>query len=102
MKFTKLAIVPVLLVGTLGLTAVPAAADGVLFKTRVQGTNYCHMKFPAIREGTLSWDQPVLQSANSGDIVDFYGPCDHNPSGQEEARAQKRFLKTGGRIMDNN
>ena len=102
METKKLALVSLLFAGTFALNAVPAAADGVISNARLKGTNYCHLKFPAIQEGTLSWDQPVLKDAKSGDIVDFYGSCDHNPSGQEEAKLQKRFLKRGGRTMDKN
>jgi hypothetical protein len=47
------------------------------------------LKFPAIREETLDWDHPVLKDSTSGDIVDFYGPCDHDPLGKEEVQDQR-------------
>ena len=55
--------------------------------------SYCHMKFPAIEERTLSWKRPVLKDPNEGDIIDFYGPCDHDPLGKEEIQSQKRDLQ---------
>lgn len=90
MKTSKSLLSVLLLAGILGWSAAPAEAeDGVLVKVSLnpQG-NYCHMKFPAIRENTLTWARPVLKDASSGDIVDFYGSCDHDPLGKEEVRAQ--------------
>jgi hypothetical protein len=57
-------------------------------------TDYCHLKFPAMREDSLSWERPVLDSA-SGNIIDFYGPCDYDPTGLDEVRAQRRVLLRG-------
>ena len=55
---------------------------------------YCHLKFPAMREDTLSWERPVLDSL-AGNIVDFYGPCDYDPLGLDEIRVQRRVLLRG-------
>jgi len=49
---------------------------------------YCHMKFPAIDEKTLGADEPRLERPEEGNMVDFYGPCDHDPLGAEEVRSQ--------------
>ena len=57
-------------------------------------TAYCHLKFPAIREDSLSWEQPILDSS-TGNIVDFYGPCDYNPVGLDEIRVQRRVILRG-------
>jgi hypothetical protein len=51
--------------------------------------NYCNLKFPAIRGRTRDSDNPQLKSANSGDVVDYYGPCDHDPLGKDEVLSQK-------------
>jgi len=51
------------------------------------------MKFPAIREETLYWDRPVLKDARDGDIIDFYGPCNHDPLGREEIARQRLDLQ---------
>src|SRR5437667_5957106 len=51
--------------------------------------SYCHLKFPAIREDTLGSDHPALEDPNSGDIIDFYGPCDENPVGKHQMEEQK-------------
>jgi len=55
--------------------------------------SYCHMKFPAIQERTLSTAQPRLKEVGSGDIIDFYGPCSHDPLGKEEVQVQLRDLQ---------
>ena len=89
----KISIVAALFsVGLLGVSSLPAAAadNGILLKLRAGNTNYCHLKFPAIREDTLSWDRPVLKDASTGDIIDFYGPCDSDPTGKAAVENQKR------------
>ncbi len=81
------------LAGILGWITVPAwaqAQEGILFKVAGgPSSDYCHMKFPAIREGTLSSPHPALKDASDGDLIDFYGPCNHDPLGKEEVQAQK-------------
>jgi hypothetical protein len=52
--------------------------------------SYCHLTFPAIRSETLSSDRPVLKDPSEGDIVDFYGPCDTDPVGQDQVLQQKQ------------
>ncbi len=78
-----------LLGATLGLGAAPAGAvNGLLLKVEVF-PGYCHLRIPPIEEQTLSWDHPVLQDASTTDIIDFYGPCDHDPLGREEVQNQR-------------
>jgi hypothetical protein len=69
------------------------AAEGIIFKVPDSTGKYCHLKFPAIREETLNWPRPVLKDPSEGDIIDFYGPCDHDPIGKEQVRSQKDFLR---------
>jgi hypothetical protein len=78
------------LVASLGSSAAFAAADGVISNATLTPGSYCHLTFPAVREETLSWDRPVLKDASSGDIIDFYGPCDHDPLGKDEIASQRR------------
>lgn len=65
------------------------AAEGIVFKNADASGVYCHLRFPAIREDTLSDDRPVLKDPAEGDIIDFYGPCDHDPLGKDEVHRQK-------------
>ncbi len=89
MKANKLLLATLVITGTLGLSALPAWADDILYKVQMPGTDYCHMKFPAIREDTLSWNRPALKDKSTSDIVDFAGPCDHSPLGKDEIYSQK-------------
>ena len=57
-------------------------------------TDYCHLTFPAMREDSLSWERPVLDST-TGSMVDFYGPCDYDPLGVDEIRVQRRVILRG-------
>jgi hypothetical protein len=70
-------------------SSVSWAAEGIVYRSPDGTGGYCHLKFPAIREDTLSWDRPVLKDPSEGDIVDFYGPCDHDPLGRAEVMRQK-------------
>jgi hypothetical protein len=94
MNTVQLLIGLAILPGTLGFGARPLPAQetpqrpaSVIVLERSDG--YCHLKFPAIREETLSSAQPALKDAESEDIIDFYGPCDHDPTGKDEIQAQQ-------------
>jgi len=89
MKIATSFLAALILVGGLGVKSTFAAAEGVISNaTLIQGS-YCHLTFPAIREDTLSSDRPVLKDPSEGDIVDFYGPCDHDPLGKDEIESQR-------------
>jgi hypothetical protein len=93
MKRIQLLLSALLFAGTLGFSAQPLSAQatpqGVPSATILdRSNNYCHMKFPAIREETLGSSHPILKDADSDDIIDFYGPCDHDPLGKDEVQAQ--------------
>lgn len=105
LKNSKWLISGLILVGTLGLGGTKViAADNVTSRTdnassRTQpgvlsetplASNYCHLKFPAIRPSTIGTGHPQLKSPESGDIVDFYGPCNHDPLGKDEMLSQEQ------------
>lgn len=78
--------------GMFALGMMPAhAQEGVLYKLQAGDTNYCHLKFPAISQQSLSSDRPALQTPASGAIIDFYGPCNYDPIGKDAVASQKRF-----------
>ena len=52
---------------------------------------YCHIKFPPLDEATLSWVQPEL-NRDAEKSIDFYGPCDYDPTGAAEVRMQRAIL----------
>jgi hypothetical protein len=90
-KISKSVIFGLILAGALGLNGAQAIAsdDGIISKTPLTQGTYCHLKFPAIRQSTVDTNHPQLKSSGSGDIVDFYGPCDHDPLGKDEVSSQK-------------
>jgi hypothetical protein len=57
----------------------------------VEFASYCHMTFPPISEATLSWDRPELNT-EAEKSIDFYGPCDYDPTGPAEVQAQRNRL----------
>jgi hypothetical protein len=82
------------LVVSLGLSVADLwGAEGVIRRVPVPGTNYCRLRFPAIREDTLYSGRPVLKDPNDGDIIDFYGSCDYDPLGKEEVARQRAQLQ---------
>ena len=92
MKGYKLLVGAALLGSSLALATVPALAqEGILMKTEVL-PGYCHMKFPAIQDSLNNGGgllNPDLESANTTDVVDFYGPCDYDPTGKTEVQNQR-------------
>jgi hypothetical protein len=89
MKIRTSFLAGVFLMGSVGSSAPALAADdGVLLK---EGSGYCHMKFRAMEPRSLDSDadNPTLKGATSGDVIDFYGPCDQSPTGQTQVRQQK-------------
>ena len=94
MKIRKNILATVVLLGALGPNLASAGeAAIVVSQDEFSAGSYCHMKYPAIRESTLSTGQPILKGADSGDIVDFYGPCNHDPLGKDEIQTQKLQLQ---------
>ena len=101
MKSIKSMLSVLLLAGTLGWGIAPvwgagvvSPEGGVLKVVAIPGSNYCHLRFPPIREDTLYWDRPVLEDASTVGLIDFYGPCDHDPLGKDEIRTQRREYKS--------
>jgi hypothetical protein len=104
MKRIQLCLSLLLLAGVMGYTPIAIAASapaphqpkgvkpGVIGAVALNrdGT-YCHLRFPAIRPSTLTSAKPTLKPANSKDIIDYYGPCDHDPVGKEEVQNQKEM-----------
>src|SRR6266850_2219335 len=104
MKRIQVSLSQLLLAGVMGYTPIAAAASapapnqpkgvkpGVIGAVALnrEGT-YCHLRFPAIRPSTLTSAKPQLKPATAKDIIDYYGPCDHDPVGKEEVQNQKEM-----------
>jgi hypothetical protein len=89
MKSFKSTLSLLLVVGVLGASGIALAADGVVVEGELTRGSYCHEKFPAIRPRTLANDQRQLKDSGTGDVIDFYGPCDESPTGKDQVAAQK-------------
>ena len=94
MKRTVSLLTNLFLSSTLFWGVATVEADELVVKEAANAGVYCHMQFPAMRSDTLSWDRPVLDET-TGNVVDFYGSCDHDPTGADEIRAQNRLLLRG-------
>ena len=104
MKRIQLSLSVLLLAGVMGYIPIAVSAQapgphqpkgvkpGVIGAVALNrdGT-YCHLRFPAIRPSTLASSKPQLKPATSQDIIDYYGPCDHDPLGKEEVERQKQL-----------
>jgi hypothetical protein len=87
----KIALSVLILAATVGVSVTRANAfDGFITKVPAQEGSYCHLKFPAIRSSTLASKHPQLKSPQSGDVIDYYGACDHDPLGRDEVLSQWR------------
>lgn len=94
MKITKTTLATIFLLGAMGPHIASAGGAAIVVsKDAFTAGSYCHMKYPAIREQTLGTAHPVLKEAESGDIIDFYGPCNHDPLGKDEVQAQRLQLQ---------
>lgn len=93
MKIGRLFLCASVLSGGLAAEGVAIESDGVVLRERLAGTNYCRLRFPAIREETLGTAYPVLKSPASGDLIDFYGPCDEDPLGPRQVLLQKQAIQ---------
>jgi len=69
--------------------SVLSAAEVFISKVPDASGKYCHLRFLAIRPETFSWPRPELMDPSEGDIIDFYGPCDHDPLGRAEIQRQR-------------
>ena len=88
MKTTSSIAAVLVLAGAMSASVASAAGTaGVISRDVFTDGSYCHLKFETIREDTLALSQPVLKDAD--DVVDFYGPCNHDPLGKEEIQSQK-------------
>jgi hypothetical protein len=87
MKSMKLVVCVLFLGGAIGLGGTWARADSVVSKDVLTEGSYCHTKFESIREETLASSRPILKDTD--DLVDFYGPCSHDPLGKDEIQVQK-------------
>jgi hypothetical protein len=77
-----------------GCFPAPSFEPGqVIIRVPVEGSNYCRLWFPAIREDTLFSERPQLKDPKDGDLIYLLGPCDHDPLGAGEVQRQREDAK---------
>jgi hypothetical protein len=89
MKNVQALLAALILVVTTGIGTALAAGDGVISKEPLTPDSYCHEKFPAMKSDSLDDNKPTLKSPTSGDVVDYYGPCNESPTGKDQVNEQK-------------
>jgi hypothetical protein len=89
MKHIESLLSAVLFAGFMGVTGTALAQDDVVSKQELTPDSYCHMQFPAMHRSSLAGDQPELKSESAGDVIDFYGPCDESPTGNDQVQSQR-------------
>jgi hypothetical protein len=77
-----------------GVAMAQELGSGAILRVPDANAAYCHMKFPAVREDSLSWAHPVFDDG-AVHAVDFYGSCDYDPLGIDELRTQRRVIFGG-------
>jgi len=88
-----------LLTAAIGFSAATALAEGTVQKVASTSDGYCHLKIPAARPSTLPNDKPELKSSSTGDVIDFYGPCNYDPTGNAETTAQRHtYIRQWGKF----
>ena len=94
MKKTISLLTNLLLSSTLFWGVPTAEGQEGIVRIPAETTSYCHMTYPTIREDALLWLDPWLNES-AGNIVDFYGSCDHNLLSVDEITAQRRVVRRG-------
>jgi hypothetical protein len=68
--------------------------SGQVVRVPADSGSYCHMKFPPMRQDSLSWTQPILDGSSTS-FIDYYGSCAYDPLGKDEIKVQRRVESRG-------
>lgn len=91
MKTAKLSFAALLLSANIVATHTPASADeipGLVLNEESAACSYCCREIMAQTTQSLAGQQPLLKRPNSGEVIDYYGPCGETPDGQDQPDAQ--------------
>jgi len=92
MKTAKFFFAALVLSGNVVATYTPASAKeipGLISKDGVVPESYCPMQIRASTPESLLGEQPVLKRPNSGELIDYYGPCGETPVRQDQPDTQR-------------
>lgn len=76
----------------LGLSFGSVLAEGTVKVVSSTGDGYCHLKVPAARPSTLAREKSEMKSSETGDLIDFYGPCNYDPTGKDAMASQRHYV----------
>ena len=91
MKTAKFFFAVLVLSGNVVASYTPASAreiPGLVSKDGFVPESYCPMQIGASTPESLLGEQPVLKRPNSGELIDYYGPCGETPVGQDQPDTQ--------------
>lgn len=88
----NLSVITNLLLSSTLIVRVPSidAQEGIA-RILADTTSYCHAKLSPSGEDTRSSLNPLLNEG-PGNMIDFYGWCNHDPLGTDEISAQRGLL----------
>jgi hypothetical protein len=77
------------LLGSIAAISPVVGADDAISGEEVTPSGYCHMQVPAAQARSLTTDNPVPKDPSSGDVIDYYGPCDKKAVMQDLLNRQR-------------
>lgn len=92
MKTAKFFFAALLLSGSVVATYTPVSASeipGLLFKEEIGSDSFCRMEIMALTTQGPAGQQLVPKRPNSGEVIDYYGPCSETSVGQDQPDAQQ-------------
>ena len=92
MKTAKFFFAALLLSGNIMTTYTPANANeipGFLLKEEFVPDSFCRMEIMALTTQGFAGQQLVPKRPNSGEVIDYYGPCSETPVGQDQPDSQR-------------
>lgn len=95
MKLATSFLAGLLVIGSLGAVNSARAEEVVLVQQEFtvitepefSPSDYCHEQFRSMSGTSLAGNHPELNP--TGDIIDFYGSCNENPTGKDQVQSQR-------------
>ena len=92
MKTAKFFFAALLLSGNIVTTYTLANANeipGFLFEEEFVPDSFCRMEIMALTTQGFAGQQLVPKRPNSGEVIDYYGPCSETSVGQDQPDTQR-------------
>jgi len=92
MKTAKFFFAALVLSANVVVTYTPASAKeipGLVSKNGDVTESDCPTPIRASTPESFLGEQPVLKHPNSGEVIDYYGPCEEIPVGQDQPATER-------------